>query len=87
MNVLTATPTKNTRRAPRPFLTVRELADAAGVAPTTIYLWINQGLIDVERGGLSRKSPMRIPIAEANRVLSELSMPTVDADRAVTVQD
>lgn len=59
------------------YVTVKELAEKAGVAPTTIYYWISEGLIKAERSGLKPKSQIRIRIAEANRVLSELSLPPI----------
>lgn len=59
------------------YVTVKELAEMAGVVPTTIYYWISEGLIETERSGLKPKSQIRIRIAEANRVLSELSLPPI----------
>lgn len=57
------------------YVTVKELADKAGVAPTTVYFWISEGLIQAERMGLKPKSHIKIRIEEANRVLTELSYP------------
>lgn len=57
------------------YVTVKELAERAGVAQTTVYFWISEGLVEAERVGLKPKSPFRIKIGEANRVLSELSQP------------
>lgn len=59
------------------YVTVKELAEAVGVVPTTIYYWISEGLIETERSGLKPKSQIRIRIAEANRVLAELSLPPI----------
>ena len=59
------------------YVTVKELAERAGLAPTTIYYWISEGLIEAERSGLKPKSQLKIKIAEANRVLSELSLPPI----------
>ena len=69
----------------RPFLTPQQMSEAAGVQRVTIYAWIRKGWVKVERGGPGRKSSIYIPIDEANRVLSELSLPTVD--EAGTVPD
>ena len=60
------------------YVTVKELAEKAGVVPTTVYFWISEGLIKVERSGLKPKSQIKIRIEEANRVLSELSLPTIN---------
>ena len=60
------------------YVTVKELADKAGVAPTTVYFWIAEGLIQVERMGLKPKSHIKIRKEEANRVLTELSYPPFD---------
>jgi hypothetical protein len=57
------------------YMTVKDLADRAGVAPTTVYYWISQGLVKAERTGLAKKSPMRISVVEAERVLAELGEP------------
>lgn len=55
------------------YMTVKQLAERAGVAPTTVYYWISQGLVKAERTGLTKKSPMRITIEEAERALIELN--------------
>ena len=52
------------------YVTVKELADRSGVHVNTVYYWISQGLLKAERAGLSPRSPIRIPIAEADRVLA-----------------
>jgi len=61
------------RKVDPAYVTVKELADRLGIHHNTVYYWISQGLITVEREGLSPRSPMRIPRAEADRVVAQLA--------------
>lgn len=60
------------------YMSVKELAERANVAPTTVYYWIREGLVKAERSGLKEKSPIRIPLAEAERVLAALRVPEIE---------
>ena len=85
MNAIRTPKNRDQEPLRRPFLTPQQMSEAAGVQRVTIYAWIRKGWIEVERGGPGSKSSIYIPVAEANRVLSELSLPTVD--EAGTVPD
>lgn len=57
------------------YKTVRDIAAALGVSPATVVRWINESKIQAYQVGPYERSPFRIPLAEAERVIREFGPP------------
>ncbi|CUS06447.1 protein of unknown function (plasmid) [Candidatus Promineifilum breve] len=57
------------------YLTIKELANAIGVAPATVTKWIRDGKVIAYQVGPYELSPYRIPASEAERVIREYGPP------------
>ncbi len=58
------------------YKTVRDIAAALGVSPATVVRWINENKIEAYQVGPYERSPFRIPLIEAERVIREFGPPT-----------
>jgi excisionase family DNA binding protein len=56
----------------RAYYSPKEAAEIFGVKTVTIYTWIRDGHLKAHKAGPLPKSPLRIPVAEVERLLTEL---------------
>ena len=70
-----ASPTLEVIKMKKSYKTVRDIAAALGVSPATVVRWINESKIQAYQVGPYERSPFRIPLAEAERVIREFGPP------------
>ena len=59
----------------REYYTVTELSEELGVHRNTVIYWIKKNQVKAERVGMAPKSPLMIPLEEAERVIEEYTNP------------
>jgi excisionase family DNA binding protein len=58
----------------RAYYSPGQAAERLKVSRSTIYDWINAGILKAQKAGPRPKSPIRIPASEVERLAAELSL-------------
>lgn len=60
------------------FVTIKEMAEMLGITRATVWNWVNDGYIKASRSGPTPNARIRIPRAEAERLVREYGPQSAD---------